>query len=313
MLTVILSDPHGNQAALQAVLDDAYRRFRPAEIWHLGDTVGYGPDPFRVWLALESQPIPTGCWLAGNHDWGLISKLLIRAKIAGTEFGKFRQEAAAVLRYHQELLADKKELYERLAACPVMSEPVSGVYLTHGSFESSAEQAVTRYLVTTKMPLPALAPAEMVANFYKAAEKGEALTATAPAVPQLFAFGHNHLPGVWRWQENGWQPLPLRETHRLDDPSLGPICFNPGSVGFPRDGLGCPSYALIEWDNHGPARKPVTLRLQRVWYDANLTRNKMAVEPYKQLLTEANFLADCSERAFQDWGASPSPSLGITD
>ena len=44
MKVLVISDIHGNLAALETVLKDAQGRGYD-EIWCLGDVVGYGPDP----------------------------------------------------------------------------------------------------------------------------------------------------------------------------------------------------------------------------------------------------------------------------
>ena len=43
-MKAVISDVHGNLEALQAVLDDL-ARIRVAEVYCLGDLVGYGPNP----------------------------------------------------------------------------------------------------------------------------------------------------------------------------------------------------------------------------------------------------------------------------
>ena len=64
MRVAVVSDIHGNRHAFEAVLDDA-RAQGAAEIWCLGDVVGYGGDPNEcVELARDRCAI---C-LAGNHD-----------------------------------------------------------------------------------------------------------------------------------------------------------------------------------------------------------------------------------------------------
>ena len=75
MKTAILSDVHGNLPALHAVIEDAYDA-SVTEFWYLGDAVGYGPYPFQVWQELQQLEIANEAWLAGNHEWGLLGKLI---------------------------------------------------------------------------------------------------------------------------------------------------------------------------------------------------------------------------------------------
>ena len=55
---------HSNLVALNAVLDDL-KQFDIMEIWNLGDTIGYGPEPNGVIQKLRE--IDATCVL-GNHD-----------------------------------------------------------------------------------------------------------------------------------------------------------------------------------------------------------------------------------------------------
>jgi predicted phosphodiesterase len=298
MRTLILSDVHGNQVALQKVLDHAYRLFRPAEVWCLGDVVGYGPDPLPVWNTLRHEPVPPGGWLAGNHDWGLVNKLQIGRLLhingfdQGLKLQNFRDKAAKVLLEHQNRLSANQEVMTHFLELPAMSHLRSGIYLSHGSFLADVERAITQYLVTARMHSPELSPDKMVVNLEKAANKRSETVylAQPPALPKLFAFGHNHRPGLWRWQQGRWTPLDLQERHPLNDLQAAPICLNPGSVGFPRGGSGCPTYAFIDWE--GDRQTPPFVAIQQVAYDVSAVRRKMERNPYNLLLDEPGFLVD---------------------
>lgn len=290
MQTLILSDIHANQPALNAVLDHAYDHHPPTEVWFLGDMVGYGPDPYAVWKTLAGEPIPAGCALAGNHDWGLLNKLdgptvfHIDAEHS-YEISNYRKVAWEILRFHRTILQDKRDLLADLSARPVASNPRPGIYLTHGAFESSARSAVTRY---TKLPV--IDPAGLANHIHTITQNDPTavyLTDSAPTTPQLFAFGHNHTPGLWRWQDNQWQPLDLSCTQTLGNLEEAPLCLNPGSVGFPRDGSGCPSYIAIDWHNR-------TLHFERVRYPVAITRQRMAQPPYQTLLAEPGVLIEAN-------------------
>ena len=65
MRTLILGDIHANLIALQAVLADAEERGGFDQIWCLGDTVGYGPDPGLCLGLLRRYSLLA---VAGNHD-----------------------------------------------------------------------------------------------------------------------------------------------------------------------------------------------------------------------------------------------------
>ena len=63
----LFSDVHGNLPALEAVLADIRGR-KMAEVYCLGDLVGYGPDPSGVIAAIRNSGIPT---VRGNYDDGI--------------------------------------------------------------------------------------------------------------------------------------------------------------------------------------------------------------------------------------------------
>ena len=74
MRSLILADVHANLEALNAVLADARDRGGFDEIWCLGDTVGYGPDPNACLELLRRHHL---VMVAGNHDFAAVNKLSI--------------------------------------------------------------------------------------------------------------------------------------------------------------------------------------------------------------------------------------------
>src|ERR1700733_16254067 len=73
MKVAIVSDIHGNRHAFEAVLE-AVAASDAAELWCLGDLVGYGGDPDAcVELIRENADL---C-LAGNHDLGVLGTISI--------------------------------------------------------------------------------------------------------------------------------------------------------------------------------------------------------------------------------------------
>ncbi len=84
MQVALVSDIHGNRHAFQAVLDDVAAS-AAAELWCLGDLVGYGAEPDAcVELARRHAAI---C-LAGNHD------LVVTGELALDEFSRGAEIAA---------------------------------------------------------------------------------------------------------------------------------------------------------------------------------------------------------------------------
>lgn len=72
MRALIVSDIHSNLEAFQAVLDDASARGGFDELWCLGDTVGYGPDPGKCIELLTQYDCIA---VVGNHDLAAVGML----------------------------------------------------------------------------------------------------------------------------------------------------------------------------------------------------------------------------------------------
>lgn len=85
MQVALLADVHANLDALEAVLNHAARH-GAVETWHMGDLVGYGPDPDAV---VERLKETGAACVMGNHD----------AAAAGLldtdDFNRLASEAAA--------------------------------------------------------------------------------------------------------------------------------------------------------------------------------------------------------------------------
>jgi len=88
----ICSDIHGNERALDAVLD-LYRKESPCTFLFLGDCVGYGPHPDAC---LEKiLDIPQSHLVMGNHEWALLDR---------SERIHLNPLAAKVLNWSEDLL-----------------------------------------------------------------------------------------------------------------------------------------------------------------------------------------------------------------
>jgi diadenosine tetraphosphatase ApaH/serine/threonine PP2A family protein phosphatase len=117
MRVAVISDIHANLYALEAVLT-AVRAEAPDEIWCLGDTVGYGPEPNRC-CALVAEHA-TVC-LAGNHD------LAVTDAISSEEFNG---DAGAAVRWTKEAIDEPSLAFLRGLAPQARR---GGVELFHGS------------------------------------------------------------------------------------------------------------------------------------------------------------------------------------
>lgn len=115
MRVVVLSDIHANLTALEAVLAAAL----PAdEVWHLGDVVGYGPDPDEVVARLRELGARG---VRGNHD---------AAAVGGLEIEWFNPDARRAIEWTRHAITDATRAW--LAALPERAE-AAGVTLVHGS------------------------------------------------------------------------------------------------------------------------------------------------------------------------------------
>jgi len=84
MRIVVLSDIHSNLVALEAVLADA----APFDaVWHLGDVVGYGPQPDEVVARLRGL---AAVGVRGNHD---------AAAVGGREIEMFNHDARTAMEW----------------------------------------------------------------------------------------------------------------------------------------------------------------------------------------------------------------------
>jgi len=91
MKVAIISDIHGNRQAFEAVLRDIVDA-SVAQVWCLGDLVGYGADPDAcVDLAREH----TDLCLAGNHDLAVAGKIPL---------DDFSRGAAIAVRWTQDVI-----------------------------------------------------------------------------------------------------------------------------------------------------------------------------------------------------------------
>jgi predicted phosphodiesterase len=125
MRVAVLSDIHSNLTALDAVLAAA----GPVDaIWHLGDVVGYGPDPNGVVRRL----IEVGAvGVRGNHD---------AAAAGGSEIEWFNTDARRAMEWTRTVVSAPTvtwlhDLPERLT--------VEGCELVHGSLREPIWEYVT--------------------------------------------------------------------------------------------------------------------------------------------------------------------------
>lgn len=125
MRIAVLSDIHSNLVALEAVLAHAGS---VDAVWHLGDVVGYGPDPDGV-VARLARAGAVG--VLGNHD---------AAALGGPEIDWFNPDAKAAAAWTRDRIAADTRTW--LAALP-KTAVVDHVTLVHGSPRDPLREYIT--------------------------------------------------------------------------------------------------------------------------------------------------------------------------
>jgi predicted phosphodiesterase len=128
MRVAVVSDIHGNRHAFEAVLD-AIEDSDCAEMWCLGDLVGYGAEPDAcVELARRHAAV---C-LAGNHDLGVCGTLPLE---------QFSRGAALAAKWTQETIGpETREYLDKLEPSNVEEEV--------GLYHASPRDPVWEYVLS---------------------------------------------------------------------------------------------------------------------------------------------------------------------
>src|ERR1019366_4237049 len=128
MKVAIISDIHGNRQAFEAVLRDIVDA-SVAEVWCLGDLVGYGADPDAcVDLARDNADV---C-LAGNHDLAVAGKIPL---------DDFSRGAALAVRWTQDVIAPVNREF-------LASLRPSGARAEIGLYHASPRDEVWEYVLS---------------------------------------------------------------------------------------------------------------------------------------------------------------------
>ena len=125
MRVAVLSDIHSNSVALDAVIASFDR---VDAVWHLGDVVGYGPDPNGVIDRLQTIG---ASGVQGNHD---------AAAIGGAEIDWFNPVARTAMIWTRDEIDDAARAW--LAELPVRRE-TEDMTLVHGSPRDPTWEYVT--------------------------------------------------------------------------------------------------------------------------------------------------------------------------
>jgi predicted phosphodiesterase len=211
MRVAVLADVHANLPALEAVVEDL-RAEGAGGIWHLGDAVGYGADPFTCLQLLADLDAVI---IAGNHE-------LAACDLA--EAQGFNPAALDAIRWTHDAL--NPGIRQKICDLPVNNSPVSGVFLFHGLPGNAAG-----YLRTSET-------AQLVFDHLEDRD---------PRIRFAF-FGHTHRPMVFTHLTG----RPVRMFNPGPDLITAPgrkYIINPGSVGQPRNGDPRAHYLLFDTED----------------------------------------------------------------
>ena len=205
MLVALIADIHGNLTAFEAVIADFGS---PDEVWCLGDTVGFGPDPDECVERLRGlNPV---C-VAGNHDWAVIGKLSTEG---------FNADAASSVAWTSLNISQSTRDY--LLSLPTNLRR-NNLTLVHGS----PRDPINEYLFH---------PAVAVTTLDHLTTKHCLVAHTH--VPAVFYLN----PAARRADVT--HPAPGEEIAMNGDR----LVINPGSVGQPRDGIPDARYIILDTD-----------------------------------------------------------------
>ncbi len=212
--TAILSDIHGNLAALEAVLEDV-RTQVVDEIICLGDVVGYGPRP-RECL---DKTMEFAFTVLGNHDSSAIFdpegfNTTAERAIFWTREQLHTADTPALCRRRLEFICKMPRVVQRDAQLFV-----------HGS----PRGPTTEYV----FPEDTQNPRKMDKLF--------------ALVTRVCFQGHTHVPGIFTSENRFIRSSDVSEHFRLFD-NVAKWMVNVGSVGQPRDGD--PRSCYVIWDDN---------------------------------------------------------------
>jgi predicted phosphodiesterase len=206
MRIAVLSDIHANLVALDAVLAALGEI---DGVWHLGDVVGYGPDPIGV---VDRLMEVGAIGVRGNHD---------AAAIGAIDVDWFNPEARDAVLWTRDTI-------DRPARAWLEGQPVerteAGYALAHGSFRDPTWEYVTQGPVA------------------------RASIAVLVGRDQRYGlFGHTHLPSAFRDDDGRIEVIRPGAGSSLDLDER-PVLLNPGSVGQPRDGDPRAAHLVLDTD-----------------------------------------------------------------
>lgn len=203
MQIAVISDIHGNLDAFRAVLEDI-ATIGPADIYSLGDNIGYGGEPDQVVKMLVENGIPS---VIGNHE------LAVKHP---EQLDWFNPQARKSLERTVELLTP--ETVAVITAFPEW-KVVDEMRLVHGFPPDSA----------------------LLYQFqFSTSERNEILSSMSESICFI---GHTHYPDILAWDGETSRQIDFpRGTLELNPENR--YVINVGSVGQPRDGNNNAKYVV---------------------------------------------------------------------
>ncbi len=180
MKRAIISDIHGNMAALEMVLKDIDAG-GVDEIVCLGDCIGYGPEPEQVVSEIRSRQIPT---IIGNHEMATFNK---------SHLDWFNPLARSSLEISMAMLSQKSLDY-------IKQLPSSRVIGDHRYVHGYPPESARTYLFQK-------APFQLIRTFNSMAER-------------ICFVGHTHDLEIIQFDGRQIERWPLTEGPRQLDPAF---------------------------------------------------------------------------------------------
>jgi len=207
----LISDIHSNLEGLEAVLKDIHGQ-GIAEIYCLGDIIGYGPNP-RECIDLIMQ---CDACILGNHDQGALFDP------EGFNSGAER----AIFWTRQQLESPQGDPKKNALRWDFLGElprnrRESGLLFVHGSVRNPLNEYVFPEDIYNEKKMEKLF-SMIERNCFQ---------------------GHTHVPGVFTESRNFLSPEEINHQYRFGDEK---VMINVGSVGQPRDGDPRACYIVLE-------------------------------------------------------------------
>ena len=217
MKVAVVSDIHSNRQAFEAVLE-AVAASDAAELWCLGDIVGYGADPDAC---VELARRHVAVCLCGNHDMAVVGELAL---------DEFSRGASIAAQWTREVIA------------PANRSFLAGLH-PQGQ-EDSRDGAVGLYHASPRDPVWEYVLSALLAELCLDREPN-----------RMCLIGHSHVASSFTRQPGeAASGEPCREGTELDL-SSGEWMLNPGSVGQPRDGDRRAAWLLLDLDGYEASYK----------------------------------------------------------